>query len=192
MDMFKCAVEQLPLIWEELTPPDLVRQCVWQIAAHRENCGGSMVPLRRTAGQRGPGGGAGEPLQRPAGATRSSSACRAAPANAPGQNRDIGVGCHQKKAGTSTSAATAAWPRHAELFASDLSKQDLVRMIDRVDVYAHRDRLQRTSTWRENLEGAWTTSRTCSKRQPGPVPELESQMQQVVNNLPVRMETAAD
>jgi NAD(P)H-nitrite reductase large subunit len=40
-------------------------------------------------------------------------------------------------------------PRHAELFASDLSKQDLVRMIDRVLMFYVRtaDRLQRTSTW---------------------------------------------
>ena len=62
-----------------------------------------------------------------------------------------------------------------------ISKQDLVRMIDRVLMFYVRtaDRLQRTSTWRENLEGgldylkdvlkktAWACapswSRRCSK-----------------------------
>jgi nitrite reductase (NADH) large subunit len=46
-------------------------------------------------------------------------------------------------------------PRHAELLASDLDKPTLVRCIDRFLMLYIRtaDRLQRTSTWRDSLEG---------------------------------------
>jgi nitrite reductase (NADH) large subunit len=46
-------------------------------------------------------------------------------------------------------------PRHAELLAADLDKQTLIRYIDRFLMFYIRtaDRLQRTATWRDNLEG---------------------------------------
>ncbi|MCV6070698.1 hypothetical protein OFP26_34520, partial [Escherichia coli] len=46
-------------------------------------------------------------------------------------------------------------PRHADLFASDLSKSELITMIDRVLMFyvSTADRLQRTSVWMENMEG---------------------------------------
>ena len=46
-------------------------------------------------------------------------------------------------------------PRHAELLAADLDEPTLVRYIDRFLMFYIRtaDRLQRTSTWRDNLEG---------------------------------------
>lgn len=46
-------------------------------------------------------------------------------------------------------------PRHAELLASDLDEATLVRYIDRFLMFYVRtaDRLQRTSVWRDNLEG---------------------------------------
>jgi len=46
-------------------------------------------------------------------------------------------------------------PRHAELFATDLDKETLIKYIDRFLMFYIRtaDRLQRTSVWRDNLEG---------------------------------------
>ncbi len=46
-------------------------------------------------------------------------------------------------------------PRHAELLAADLDKATLVRYIDRFLMFYIRtaDRLQRTASWREGLEG---------------------------------------
>ena len=46
-------------------------------------------------------------------------------------------------------------PRHADLFATDLDKETLIKYIDRVLMFYIRtaDRLQRTSVWLENLEG---------------------------------------
>src|SRR5690606_32698497 len=46
-------------------------------------------------------------------------------------------------------------PRHADLFATDLDDDTLIRYIDRVLMFYIRtaDRLQRTSVWLENLDG---------------------------------------
>jgi nitrite reductase (NADH) large subunit len=46
-------------------------------------------------------------------------------------------------------------PRHADLFASDLSTEDLVRTIDRFLMFYIRtaDRLQRTAAWIEAMDG---------------------------------------
>jgi nitrite reductase (NADH) large subunit len=46
-------------------------------------------------------------------------------------------------------------PRHADLLAEDLSTEDLVRAIDRFLMFYVRtaDRLERTSTWLERLDG---------------------------------------
>jgi nitrite reductase (NADH) large subunit len=46
-------------------------------------------------------------------------------------------------------------PRHADLFASDLDRETLIKYIDRILMFYIRtaDRLQRTSVWLENLEG---------------------------------------
>jgi len=46
-------------------------------------------------------------------------------------------------------------PRHADLFASDLDDETLIRYIDRFLMFYIRtaDKLQRTSTWFEGLEG---------------------------------------
>jgi len=46
-------------------------------------------------------------------------------------------------------------PRHADLFATDLDDETLIRYIDRFLMFYVRtaDRLQRTSVWMENLEG---------------------------------------
>jgi nitrite reductase (NADH) large subunit len=46
-------------------------------------------------------------------------------------------------------------PRHAELFATDLDDATLIRYIDRFLMFYIRtaDKLQRTSVWRDALEG---------------------------------------
>lgn len=46
-------------------------------------------------------------------------------------------------------------PRHADLFASDLDRETLIKYIDRLMMFYIRtaDRLQRTSVWMDNLEG---------------------------------------
>ena len=53
-------------------------------------------------------------------------------------------------------------PRHADLLASDLDRETLIKLIDRFMMFyvTSADKLQRTSVWLGNLEGASTT---CAK-----------------------------
>ena len=84
-------------------------------------------------------------------------------------------------------------PRHAELLASDLSKDELVRMIDRVLMFYVRtaDRLQRTSTWRDNLEGGLDYLKDVILNDSlGLGVELEAQMQNVVDTYQCEWKTA--
>jgi nitrite reductase (NADH) large subunit len=75
-------------------------------------------------------------------------------------------------------------PRHAELLAADLDKATLVRYIDRFLMFYSRtaERLQRTSTWRDNLEGGLDYLKQvviADKLAIGA--ELEAEMQHVVD-----------
>jgi nitrite reductase (NADH) large subunit len=75
-------------------------------------------------------------------------------------------------------------PRHAELLASDLDKEQLVRLIDRFLMFYIRtaDRLQRTSVWRDNLEGGLDYLKEVVLRDKlGLAAELEADMQRVVD-----------
>lgn len=111
------------------------------------------------------------------------------------QGKDIGVIATEKGWNLYICGNGGMKPRHAELFASDLSKQDLVRMIDRVLMFYVRtaDRLQRTSTWRENLEGGLDYLKgRAAKRQPGPVRRAGVADAASGGHLPVRMENRGD
>src|SRR2546428_11070193 len=74
-------------------------------------------------------------------------------------------------------------PRHAELIAADLDKETLIRYIDRFLMFYVRtaDRLQRTATWRDNLEGGldYLKQVVCEDRL-GIGAELEADMARIV------------
>jgi nitrite reductase (NADH) large subunit len=75
-------------------------------------------------------------------------------------------------------------PRHAELLASDLDEATVVRYIDRFLMFYVRtaDRLQRTSVWRDNLEGGLDYLRQVVVHDKlGIGAELESDLQHVVD-----------
>jgi len=71
------------------------------------------------------------------------------------QGKDIGVIATEKGWNLYVCGNGGMKPRHADLFASDLDKETLIKYIDRVLMFYVRtaDRLQRTSTWMENMEG---------------------------------------
>jgi len=109
------------------------------------------------------------------------------------QGKDIGIIATDKGWNLYICGNGGMKPRHAELFASDLTKEDLVRMIDRVLMFYVRtaDRLQRTSTWRENLEGGLDYLKdVLQKDSLGLCAELETQMQHVVNTYQCEWKTA--
>ena len=74
-------------------------------------------------------------------------------------------------------------PRHADLFATDLDDETLIKYIDRFLMFYIKtaDRLQRTSVWMENLEGGLDYLReVIIEDKLGIAEELEQQMAHVV------------
>ena len=71
------------------------------------------------------------------------------------QSKDIGIIATENGWNLYVCGNGGMRPRHADLFASDLSKSELITMIDRVLMFyvSTADRLQRTSVWMENMEG---------------------------------------
>jgi nitrite reductase (NADH) large subunit len=71
------------------------------------------------------------------------------------QSKDIGVIATEGGWNLYVCGNGGMRPRHAELFATDLDDEALMRYIDRVLMFYIRtaDRLQRTSVWMENLAG---------------------------------------
>jgi nitrite reductase (NADH) large subunit len=86
-------------------------------------------------------------------------------------------------------------PRHAELLAGDLDADTLVRYIDRFLMFYIRtaDRLQRTSTWRDNLEGGMDYLRDVVVHDRlGIAAELEAEMRQVIDAYACEWKKALD
>ncbi|MGH9122163.1 MAG: nitrite reductase large subunit NirB [Acidimicrobiales bacterium] len=71
------------------------------------------------------------------------------------QGKDVGVIASERGWNLWVGGNGGAKPRHAELLASDLDQPTLARYIDRFVMYYVRtaDRLQRTASWMEGLEG---------------------------------------
>ena len=71
------------------------------------------------------------------------------------QSKDIGIIATEKGWNLYVCGNGGMKPRHADLFATDLDKDTLIRYIDRVLMFyiMTADRLQRTSVWLENLDG---------------------------------------
>ena len=71
------------------------------------------------------------------------------------QSKDIGVIATETGWNLYVCGNGGMRPRHADLFATDLDDEMLVKLIDRVLMFYVRtaDRLQRTSVWMENMEG---------------------------------------
>jgi nitrite reductase (NADH) large subunit len=71
------------------------------------------------------------------------------------QGKDVGVIATDKGWNLYVCGNGGMKPRHADLLAKDLDTETLVRFIDRFLMFYIRtaDRLQRTSTWLDNLEG---------------------------------------
>jgi nitrite reductase (NADH) large subunit len=100
------------------------------------------------------------------------------------QSKDIGVIATENGWNLYVCGNGGMRPRHAELFATDLDDQTLIRYIDRVLMFYIRtaDKLQRTSVWRESLEGGLDYLKAVVIDDSlGLAAELEAQMQVVVD-----------
>ncbi|WP_295463461.1 nitrite reductase large subunit NirB [uncultured Pseudomonas sp.] len=100
------------------------------------------------------------------------------------QSKDIGVIATENGWNLYVCGNGGMRPRHAELFATDLDDETLIRYIDRLLMFYIRtaDRLQRTSVWRESLEGGLDyLKQVIIDDSLGLAAELEAQMQLVVD-----------
>ena len=195
VDLFGARVEQLPLIWEELIAAGFesghaygkslrtVKSCVgstWCRYGVGDSVGLAVELENRYKGLRAP-------HKIKFGVSGCTRECAEA------QGKDIGVIATEKGWNLYVCGNGGMKPRHAELFASDLSKEELIRLIDRVLMFYVRtaDRLQRTSTWRENLEGGLAYLQDVILRDSlGLNAELEAQMQHVVDTYQCEWKTA--
>ena len=195
VDMFGARLEQLPLIWEELIAAGFesghaygkslrtVKSCVgstWCRYGVDDSVGLAVELENRYKGLRAP-------HKIKFGVSGCTRECAEA------QGKDVGVIATDKGWNLYVCGNGGMKPRHAELIASDLSREELVRLIDRFLMFYVRtaDRLQRTSTWRDNLEGGLDYLKDVLIQDSlGLGAELEAQMQHVVDTYQCEWKTA--
>ncbi|MDT6961180.1 nitrite reductase large subunit NirB [Cupriavidus sp. SZY C1] len=157
VDMFGARLEELPLIWEELVAAGFesghaygkslrtVKSCVgstWCRYGVDDSVGLAIDIENRYKGLRAP-------HKIKFGVSGCTRECAEA------QGKDVGIIATERGWNLYVCGNGGMKPRHAELLAGDLDRETLVRYIDRFLMFYVRtaDRLQRTSTWRDNLEG---------------------------------------
>jgi len=109
------------------------------------------------------------------------------------QSKDVGIIATEKGWNLYVCGNGGMKPRHADLFATDLDTPTLIAYIDRFLMFYVRtaDRLQRTSTWFENLEGGLPYLQDVIINDSlGIAAELESQMKHVVDTYQCEWKTA--
>ncbi|WP_166268761.1 nitrite reductase large subunit NirB [Marinobacter caseinilyticus] len=157
VDLFGATLSELPEIWERLIAAGFetghaygkslrtVKSCVgstWCRYGVQDSVGMAIRLEDRYKG-----------LRSPHKIKFAVSGCTRECAEA--QSKDIGVIATENGWNLYVCGNGGMRPRHADLFATDLNDDELIRTIDRVLMFYVRtgDRLQRTSVWLENLEG---------------------------------------
>ncbi|WP_036173248.1 nitrite reductase large subunit NirB [Massilia sp. 9096] len=186
VDMFGARVDQLPLIWEELIAAGFesghaygkslrtVKSCVgstWCRFGVGDSIGFGIALENRYKGLRAP-------HKIKFGVSGCTRECAEA------QGKDVGLIATDKGWNLYVCGNGGMKPRHAELLASNLDEETVVKLVDRFLMFYVRtaDRLQRTSTWRENLEGGLEyLKQVVVDDKLGIGTELEADMQRVVD-----------
>jgi nitrite reductase (NADH) large subunit len=186
VDLFGARVDQLPSIWEELIAAGFesghaygkslrtVKSCVgstWCRYGMDDSVGFAIELENRYKG-----------LRSPHKIKFAVSGCTRECAEA--QSKDVGLIATEKGWNLDVAGNGGMKPRHAELIASDLDKATAIKFIDRFLMFYVRtaDRLQRTSVWRESLEGGLDYLKdVIINDKLGLAAELEADMQHVVN-----------
>jgi|TARA_R110002126_G_scaffold15269_4_gene62852 nitrite reductase (NADH) large subunit len=157
IDLFGARVDQLPDIWEALVKGGFetghayakalrtVKSCVgstWCRYGVQDSVKTAIDLENRYKGLRAP-------HKIKFGVSGCTRECAEA------QSKDIGVIATENGWNLYVCGNGGMKPRHADLFATDLDTETLVKYIDRVLMFYVRtaDRLQRTSVWMDNLEG---------------------------------------
>ncbi|MBS0986112.1 nitrite reductase large subunit NirB [Acetobacter thailandicus] len=186
VDLFGAQLHQLPAIWAELLDAGFetghaygkstrtVKSCVgstWCRYGVQDSVGKALDLENRYKGLRSP-----HKLK------FAVSGCTRECAEA--QSKDVGIIATENGWNLFVCGNGGMRPRHAELFATDLDSETLVKYIDRFLMFYIRtaDKLQRTSVWREGLEGGLEYLKDVIIHDSlGICGELEQQMQHVVD-----------
>ena len=157
IDLFGAQINQLPAIWDELIVAGFESGHAYGKSLRTvKSCVGSTwcrfglddsVSLAIELENRYKG------LRAPHKIKMAVSGCTRECAEA--QGKDIGVIATEHGWNLYVCGNGGMKPRHADLFATNLDKETLIKYIDRVLIFYVRtaDRLQRTSVWMENMEG---------------------------------------
>lgn len=157
IDLFGARVEQLPLIWKDLVDAGFesghsygkalrtVKSCVGSTWCRYGVQDSVLMAINIENRYRG--------LRSPHKLKMAVSGCTRECAEA--QGKDVGIIATEKGWNLYVCGNGGMKPRHADLLATDLDDKTLVKYIDRFLMFYIRtgDRLQRTATWLENLEG---------------------------------------
>jgi NAD(P)H-dependent nitrite reductase large subunit len=157
IDLFGARIEQLPAIWKRLVEAGFesghaygkalrtVKSCVgstWCRYGVQDSVGMAIALELRYRGLR-------SPHKLKLGVSGCARECAEA------RGKDVGVIATEKGWNLYVGGNGGMTPRHAQLLASDLTDDQLLQAIDRFLMYYIRtgDRLQRTATWIQEIEG---------------------------------------
>ncbi len=187
IDLFGARVEQLPEIWEELIAAGFesghaygkalrtVKSCVgstWCRFGVQDSVGFAIRVENRYKGLRSP-----HKLK------SAVSGCIRECAEA--QSKDFGLIATEKGYNLYVCGNGGSKPRHADLLASDVDEETVIKYIDRFLMYYIRtaDKLMRTSVWIEKLEGGVDHVRNVVVHDSLNIAaELEADMQKLVDS----------
>lgn len=187
VDLFGARLEQLPDIWTELVQAGFetghaygkslrtVKSCVgnnWCRYGVDDSVGLALTLEDRYKGVR-------SPHKIKMGVSGCTRECAEA------QSKDFGVIATENGWNLYVCGNGGMTPRHGELFATDLDTETLIKYIDRIIMFYIKtaDKLQRTSKWRESLEGGLEYLQAVILDDSlGICDELEAQMQLLIDN----------
>ncbi len=197
VDLFGARVDQLPPIWKELIDAGFesghaygkslrtVKSCVgstWCRFGVDDSVGLAVELENRYKG-----------LRAPHKIKFAVSGCTRECAEA--QGKDIGIIATEGGWNLYVCGNGGMKPRHADLFATNLDKETLIKYIDRLLIFYVRtaDRLQRTSVWMENMEGGLDYLKSVVIDDKLKISaSLEIQMQHVVDNYQCEWKTTIE
>jgi nitrite reductase (NADH) large subunit len=197
VDLFGARVQHLPAIWEELIEAGFetghaygkalrtVKSCVgstWCRYGVQDSVAMALYVENRYKGLRSP-----HKLK------SAVSGCTRECAEA--QSKDFGVIATENGWNLFVCGNGGMKPRHADLFATDLDDETLIKYIDRFLMFYVNtaDRLQRTSVWMDNLEGGLDyLKQVVIEDSLGIAAELEEQMNNVVGTYQCEWKTTVE
>lgn len=197
VDLFGARVDELPHIWKELIDAGFesghaygkslrtVKSCVgstWCRFGVDDSVGLAIELENRYKG-----------LRSPHKIKFAVSGCTRECAEA--QSKDVGIIATENGWNLYVCGNGGMKPRHADLFATGLDKETLIKYIDRFLSFYVRtaDRLQRTSVWMENMEGGLDYLKSVViEDKLGLCEQLETQMQYVIDTYQCEWKTTIE